>query len=525
MKDLILVHMSPTEINAFSQMQGGAYLDSKLGVPNLSKLSEMIFSSKELQKEIADIIKHVESLPKGQQDKLEEENEEIYDHPSKAEHTQTRNKALMQIARKGTKDDKKLCLMPEKLVRFFSSLREPVVNKETGLFEFGFFKKILKSVARPVERLLGGRQGHSGASRHASAMAEIARQQAAAHEKYLRDIGFHDPWKNNALYERERLTPENKVVTEYYDPRTDEPVSYKRAVEIRDELIKEDPELGTSYRRYKPTEEEQKIIDRRSPKSIEFDRNDIRDYGKGKKSLLDLVRTSSEDNKRKALKSADLLAIEDEKKKDKKEDSEESSPKNLSSALHSIRNFLPSERYKNSSDNEDEDDGILSKKSKSLQDKIPSFKRMKSLQNKSHGGSIRSQALQSIQEGLKKKPAFRSGGSVKEIHTSGGILGKGTGQSDDIHARLPVGTYILPAEVAPAASIRKKTAANQSLASVRVANEEYKIDPATVTELGHGNLHAGSKKLDAFVKQVRSHSRANGLKLPPASKEINEYLR
>ena len=79
-------------------------------------------------------------------------------------------------------------------------------------------------------------------------------------------------------------------------------------------------------------------------------------------------------------------------------------------------------------------------------------------------------------------------------------------------------------QISPSDRIRKSIADKYNKVPVRVANEEYKIDPATVTEIGSGNLGHGSKQLDKFVKNVRSHAHSNGLKLPPASKNIKEYL-
>jgi len=74
------------------------------------------------------------------------------------------------------------------------------------------------------------------------------------------------------------------------------------------------------------------------------------------------------------------------------------------------------------------------------------------------------------------------------------VVGKGTGQSDDIPALLSDGEYV--------------------------------IDADTVAALGDGSNKAGAKLLDEFRELIREHKRsASADKIPPKAKSPLAYLK
>jgi hypothetical protein len=143
---------------------------------------------------------------------------------------------------------------------------------------------------------------------------------------------------------------------------------------------------------------------------------------------------------------------------------------------------------------------------------------------------------------------YKTGGLVSH-KVSCGIKGKGTGQSDDIKVDMPVGSYIIDATTTAHLGDGSSTAGIKALDNmvksiskspvrkliekriqvkkipVAVANEEYKIDPVTVSVIGNGDLGKGSKLLERMVKRVRQHKAQGGLNLPPQALSPLEYLK
>jgi hypothetical protein len=81
----------------------------------------------------------------------------------------------------------------------------------------------------------------------------------------------------------------------------------------------------------------------------------------------------------------------------------------------------------------------------------------------------------------------------KDYRAGSAVTGPGDGQSDDIPAML--------------------------------ADGEYVFDADTVAQLGNGSTKAGSKILDRFREELRSHKRSAPVnKIPPPSKSPLAYL-
>ena len=126
----------------------------------------------------------------------------------------------------------------------------------------------------------------------------------------------------------------------------------------------------------------------------------------------------------------------------------------------------------------------------------------------------------------------------------GAIHGIGKGQQDNIHKNLKEGSYIIDAstvsDIGDGSSqagikeldryfskVSRHPSENMSKGGyikAMVSNDEYEVPSEIVTSLGKGSNDQGAKILKKFVKQVRAKKRTSGDKLPPKSKSIGGYL-
>ena len=147
---------------------------------------------------------------------------------------------------------------------------------------------------------------------------------------------------------------------------------------------------------------------------------------------------------------------------------------------------------------------------------------------------------------------YKKGGNVQ--YNSGEVIkGRGSGQADLIKTKVPVNSEIIDATTVSmfgdgsskfGSQILKKMEKEikksvpkskinsissffekkQGKAPVYLSNEEYRVDPVTVSILGNGNVDEGSKIFRRMVKNIRAHKMSNGLGLPPKAKSPFEYM-
>jgi|SRR5882672_1436846 len=127
----------------------------------------------------------------------------------------------------------------------------------------------------------------------------------------------------------------------------------------------------------------------------------------------------------------------------------------------------------------------------------------------------------------------------------GAIRGNGKGQQDNIHRKIPDGSYIIDASTVSdmgdgsteggfqeldgyfgKSTSRKSThQSGGGYINAMVSNGEYDIPPSKVSALGKGSNERGARLLDKLVKDVRKIKRNSGEKLPPKSKGVHGYLK
>ena len=96
--------------------------------------------------------------------------------------------------------------------------------------------------------------------------------------------------------------------------------------------------------------------------------------------------------------------------------------------------------------------------------------------------------------------------SYFENYSEGGaIRGDGKGQQDNIPMDIKDGSYIFDAST--------------------VSNDEYRLSPEKVTAIGGGSNKKGAQILKKFVEEIREKKRTSGKRLPPKSKPIGGYLK
>ena len=127
----------------------------------------------------------------------------------------------------------------------------------------------------------------------------------------------------------------------------------------------------------------------------------------------------------------------------------------------------------------------------------------------------------------------------------GAVRGIGKGQQDNIPTNLKEGSYIIDASTvsdigdgSSNAGIREldryfsrvpthgmQNKAKGGIIKAMVSPDEYRVSPEQVTAIGKGSNEKGAKILKKFVSEVRKKKRSSGQKLPPKSKPIDGYLK
>jgi hypothetical protein len=155
---------------------------------------------------------------------------------------------------------------------------------------------------------------------------------------------------------------------------------------------------------------------------------------------------------------------------------------------------------------------------------------------------------------------YSRGGIVKKktVPLRKGLLikGPGRGQDDLIHTNSEEGAFILDAstvsnlgdgsseagaervteflrelnrKLMPEAERRHSRLQDMKFGSkvipVALSRDEIYLNPENVKKIGLGDHKEGVQKLNEFVKNIREHKSSNGDKLPPKSKNIEEYMR
>ena len=141
--------------------------------------------------------------------------------------------------------------------------------------------------------------------------------------------------------------------------------------------------------------------------------------------------------------------------------------------------------------------------------------------------------------------------SYFENYADGGaIRGDGKGQQDNIPMDIKDGSYIFDASTvsdigdgSSNAGIKEldryfsRIPSQQDESGVQgheakggyiqamVSNDEYRLSPEKVTAIGGGSNKKGAQILKKFVEEIREKKRTSGKRLPPKSKPIGGYLK
>lgn len=155
-QEMIVVHMSPGELEGLDNMQQGPSIDPDTGIREYSALANII----EIP-EVRELFKHVTDEI-SEHGKLSPDLHKIYesanDHSLPYEPTpEERHDPLKSTEHMGRKGDTKLALIPLNLALFLIELQyEPSINPKTGLLEFGFFSEIIRAAGTIAGALFGG---------------------------------------------------------------------------------------------------------------------------------------------------------------------------------------------------------------------------------------------------------------------------------------------------------------------------------------------------------------------------------
>lgn len=145
---------------------------------------------------------------------------------------------------------------------------------------------------------------------------------------------------------------------------------------------------------------------------------------------------------------------------------------------------------------------------------------------------------------------FKDGGVVdnddiihlKEIKRSMYIKGDHKGQKDNIYVDVPEGSYVIDAMTVAAIgdgnshagekiiksyvdSIKKHSYKVTKMIPCALSSGEFVITPETILGIGSGDLKKGHKILEHFIKEIRAHKGMKESKIPPASKDLQVYIR
>jgi hypothetical protein len=156
--------------------------------------------------------------------------------------------------------------------------------------------------------------------------------------------------------------------------------------------------------------------------------------------------------------------------------------------------------------------------------------------------------------GFKTGQYYAEGGQIQD--KSGGIIGDGKGQQDNIHDDYNVGDYIMPADVTSGLGdghsdagydeldklknyIYKTKDVNKAYQKVpvqvkmeltkkqpvAVSPGEYRFDKNITVAIGDGNLKKADRIFQEFYKLVRNDKRTSGNIIPKKAKSAIEYFK
>jgi hypothetical protein len=172
----------------------------------------------------------------------------------------------------------------------------------------------------------------------------------------------------------------------------------------------------------------------------------------------------------------------------------------------------------------------------------------------SHQTESRSSYGMSPMYGLKTGQYYAHGGIIED--KSGGIIGDGKGQQDNIHDDYDVGDYIMPADVTSGLGDGHTDAGYQELDNLKnyiyknkdineayqkvpvqikaelikkqpvaVSPGEYRFDKNITVAIGDGNLKKADAIFQEFYKLVRNDKRTSGNTIPKKAKSAIEYFK
>jgi len=141
-------------------------------------------------------------------------------------------------------------------------------------------------------------------------------------------------------------------------------------------------------------------------------------------------------------------------------------------------------------------------------------------------------------------PKYAHGGLVNHRHLGHIKLSDSGGQADDIHMRIPEGSYVANATdlsllgdgstdngVKRIQDFEAKFTKSgihrpyeDKLIDAKVSNDEYVISPSTIDALGKGDNKKGAKVMDRLRKNLRKQKGVKAI-LPPKTKDIHSYMK
>lgn len=149
---MIIVHMQPGEIEGLNNLQNGESIDPELGIPEFSKVGEIIEIPEVRQKfvEIANELDKYGKLTPATEKAYEIARSEFPTYEETPE--EKNNPYLQEMEETGRGGDTKFALIPLNLAFFLIELNHvPVINPITKLLAFGFFKSLGKIVSAPFK--------------------------------------------------------------------------------------------------------------------------------------------------------------------------------------------------------------------------------------------------------------------------------------------------------------------------------------------------------------------------------------
>lgn len=142
-----------------------------------------------------------------------------------------------------------------------------------------------------------------------------------------------------------------------------------------------------------------------------------------------------------------------------------------------------------------------------------------------HAGHPQKQAVAAALETARRSRA--TGGEVMKTHV-GPIHSNVAGRTDHLPIHVPSGAYVIPADIVSALGEGNTMAGFKILndmfgvqklgeepaTEIVAAGGEYVISPAASTRIGGGDIDAGHRELDQFVKKYRAKTVQTLKKLP-----------